>query len=349
MVAGRHVDRHVVEVVEARAVADGVRRVVLRYPAPQVARPGTHVDLELTPSEGPAAGATLTRSYSVVEGEGCDVALSVQRSPDSRGGSVAVHGLTVGDRLVASEPLQNFPLGVGAARYVLLAGGIGVTALVAAAGALKARGVDYEMVFAGRSRARMAYLDTLQDVHGDRLRACVDDEGGALDVEALLDDIAADPRARATELYLCGPVRLMDAVRRGWARRGLPPTSLRFETFGNSGAWAPQEFVVRVPRLGAEVRVGHDTTMLEALEAAGVEMMSDCRKGECGLCQVAVLGLDGEIDHRDVFLDADEQAENTRLCACVSRVVTAGTPGRLDPPAVPVPAGEPGVVTIEVT
>ena len=108
-----------------------------------------------------------------------------------------------------------------------------------------------------------------------------DDEGTALNVDELLATIEPD-----TELYMCGPIRLMDAVKRGWDARALNVTNLRYETFGNSGWFDPEEFVVRVPRLGVEATVPAGKSMLEALEDAGVDMMFDCRKGECGLCEV---------------------------------------------------------------
>jgi ferredoxin len=119
---------------------------------------------------------------------------------------------------------------------------------------------------------------------------------------------------------MCGPIRLMDAVRREWAGHGLPMPNLRFETFGNSGAWAPEKFRVSIPSLDREVVVDEDASMLEALEAAGVDVMWDCRKGECGLCTVRVLECDGRIDHRDVFLSDEQKQRDTSLCSCVSRV-----------------------------
>lgn len=341
---------HTVTVEESRQIADGVKRVVLRYPTPQRVKPGTHVDLEVPVPDG----TTLSRSYSIVEAsdDGRLIALSVLKVRASRGGSEAMHTLEPGTALRATEPLQNFPLGVGASRYVLLAGGIGVTALVGMARVLKARGADYEMIFVGRDRAVMAYLPELVEEHGERLRVCVGNEA-PLDIGALLDEIADSERSRSTEMYLCGPIRLMDEVRRGWEQRGLPTTNLRFETFGNSGSWAPQDFLVRIPRLGVEARVDANTTMLEALEALGVEMMYDCRKGECGLCEVRVLDLDGQIDHRDVFLSQTQRQEGQRFCSCVSRVVAAGTPLREDPEEETVDlesaALHPGVVTIETT
>jgi vanillate O-demethylase ferredoxin subunit len=233
-----------------------------------------------------------------------------------------MHALQTGDSVRVSYPLLNFPLVVGAARYVLVAGGIGVTALVAMATALRRRGADYTVVLVGRSRGVLAYLDELTEEHGDRVVVHIDDEGTSLDVGALVDDVARSDRAATTELYVCGPIRLMDAVRREWAGRALPGPNLRFETFGNSGAWAPEPFRVHIPALDREVTVGEEDSLLDALENAGVELMWDCRKGECGLCTVRVLGCDGRIDHRDVFLSDDQKEQDTSLCACVSRVAT---------------------------
>jgi ferredoxin-NADP reductase len=265
------------------------------------------------------------------------VAISVFKAPQSRGGSVHMQGLGAGDQLEITQPLQNFPLRVGAPRYVLLAGGIGITALVNMARVLRNIKADYTLVYAGRSRAAMAYLPQLQQLHGDALQLHVDDEGTALKVDELLATVGQD-----TELYMCGPIRLMDAVKRSWDARGLAGANLRFETFGNSGWYDPEEFVVRVPRLGVEATVGAGTSMLEALEAAGVDMMFDCRKGECGLCEVRVLGLQGSIDHRDVFYSERQQHAAAKMCCCVSRAVGSATGARADF------GGERAVVTIDV-
>lgn len=312
------------EVVEATDIADGVRRIVLRPDRPRPAAPGAHVDVEVSHE-----GRTLRRSYSVVRSEsaGTRWTISVQLAPASRGGSRTMHRLESGDRLRVSDPLQNFPLGVGAARYVLVAGGIGVTALVAMATALRLRGADYSFVLVGRSREVMAYVDDLAAEHGDRLEVHVDDERTGLDVGMLVDAVSRCNQSTNTELYLCGPIRLMDAVRRAWAERTLPGPNLRFETFGNSGAWAPEPFRVSVPALGLEVMVGEDESMLDALESAGAEVMWDCRKGECGLCVVRVQDCDGRIDHRDVFLSDAQKEQDRSICTCVSRVATGDAAG----------------------
>lgn len=317
-------------VVEATQVAREVTRLVLEptdAAYPRRVAPGAHLDVRV-----PLDGRVDVRSYSVVDasGEGPRVALSVHRSATSRGGSRFMTSLGVGDVVEVTRPLQNFPLGVGADRYVLLAGGIGITALAAMAATLRARQATYLLVYAGRSRADMAYVEDLSALHGERLRLHVADEGTRLDVDALLDEVAAGHGV--TELYLCGPIRLMDAVREGWAARGLPPTDLRFETFGNSGSFDAEPFLVRVPRLGVDVEVPIDVSILDALTGAGVEVMSDCRRGECGLCLVDVIGLDGRLDHRDVFLSATQRAAGANLCVCVSRAV--------GPPSSTAPTGD---------
>lgn len=339
-----------VTVVEAADVVPGIRRVTVEYDTPQKVTPGTHIDLRLDVHAGRAK-----RSYSIVRvsKDGRRVTLSVLLSRTSRGGSEAMHRLAVGDTVEATQPLQNFPLGVGAARYVLLAGGIGITAIHGMAATLKARGQDYEMIYVGRSRSAMAYLDELVTEHGERLQLRVDDEENPLDIEKLLDSIADSPDHRSTELYMCGPIRLMDQVRRGWQRRELPVAGLRFETFGNSGAWAAQDFVVKVPKLGIDVTVDANETMLEALERAGVEPMFDCRKGECGLCEVEVLNVTGgHIDHRDVYFSEKQRKENHWVCACVSRAVRTGTPVLTESETDPEPVtldGAPAEVTINLT
>jgi ferredoxin-NADP reductase len=314
-----------------RSVAVGLRRITVRPEGPVAGRahPGTHIDVRVRIGD-----TTDVRSYSVVESsdDGSEVTITVMLSPHSKGGSRFMHGIEVGDVLDVTQPLQNFPLSTTAPRHVLLAGGVGVTALVEAARVLKAVQADYRMVYVGRSRSAMAYAAELEKEHEDRLDVFVDDEGRPLDVRALVGSIADGELPGRTELYMCGPIRLMDAVRRAWAERQLPPQNLRFETFGNSGWFEQEAFVIRVPRLGIEATVGVDTTLLEGLVEAGVDVMWDCRKGECGLCEVRVQDVHGVIDHRDVFLSDVQKDRHDRLCICVSRVAAAQGGPRDVPP-----------------
>ena len=308
-------------VAESAALTPRIRRIVLEPTLPTPVAPGAHIDVRLR-----IGGAVDRRSYSVVDAarDGSRLAVSVFEAEASRGGAAVMHALRPGDQLEITQPMLTFPLRIGAPRYLLLAGGIGITALSAMAAVLRSTGADYELHYAGRSRESMAYLDALLELHGDRLRTHVSGDGSPLSVPELVGSVD-----HGTELYMCGPIRLMDAVRRSWVERELPLPNLRFETFGNSGWYSAQEFVVRVPKLDLEVTVGADQTMLEALEAAGADMMYDCRKGECGLCEVRVLALEGDLDHRDVFYSERQKDARSKLCCCVSRaVVPADSGGR---------------------
>ena len=323
-------------VVDVCEVAQHVRQVVLapdRMDAP--APPGSHIDIGVYVN-----GRADVRSYSVVGSGpyGNEIILGVQLARQSRGGSVFIHQLRSGQEVQLTQPLQNFPLNYGRPGYVLAAGGIGITALVAMGKALKARGADYRFVYGARSRSLMAFVDELVAEHGDRMDLRVDDEGGRLDVDELVASVPA-----GGELYVCGPAPMLNAVKAAWARAGRRPSELRFETFGSSGRFAPEAFRVEIPRLGLETTVSGDVSMLEALEACGADMMYDCRRGECGLCQVKVLDVQGVVDHRDVFLSDAQQQKNDRLQCCVSRIVsprTAGSDGGQ--------AAEFGAVTIDV-
>ena len=120
---------------------------------------------------------------------------------------------------------------------------------------------------------------------------------------------------------MCGPLRLREAAQRAWRAAGRPAERLRFETFASGGRFAPEPFLVRIRHDPREVLVPENRTMLDALRDAGVEVMWDCLRGECGLCAVGVLEVEGELDHRDVFLSEEQRAQATQICTCVSRAV----------------------------
>ena len=298
-------------------VAENISRIELTVPYDVDFKAGEHLDVLL-----PWEDRNLKRSYSIVDvdKEAKRIALTVFRTPNSRGGSETMHTLKTGDSLRVSMPQQDFPLRLGAKKYVLLAGGIGITAILSMADTLRRIGADYQLIYAGRHRGAMAYLDRILTDHGERATIYVDAEGKTLDVPTLVDAVEQD-----TEFYMCGPIRLMDAVRRAWSDTELDITNLRFETFGNSGWFDPEPFTVSVPRLGITTLVEQDESLLEALERAGADMMFDCRKGECGLCQVKIVDLQGKVDHRDVFFSDSQKNEEpqTNMCCCVSRITPA--------------------------
>lgn len=303
-------------VVSTTALTDRIHRIVLAPDRARPVAPGAHLDVRLDLN-----GAAVTRSYSIVDAaaDGSEVAVSVFRSDTSRGGAAIMHALEPGDRVEITEPLQDFPFRASARPVVLLAGGVGITAILGMARAARAAGSDYRLVYCGRGLAHMAYVEALATEHRERLELHVRDRGTTLDVLALVAGLPDD-----AELYMCGPIRLMDAVRRAWEDGGRPRSSLRFETFGNSGWFDAVPFRVRIPATGLECLVSPHQTLLEALEEAGADPMYDCRKGECGLCEARVIALDGTIDHRDVFYSERQRDAETKICPCVSRVRVEG-------------------------
>jgi ferredoxin-NADP reductase len=219
-----------------------------------------------------------------------------------------------------SEPQNHFLLDLSAPAYLLVAGGIGVTPLVWMAQTLARRGVPVRMLLGARSSSEMAYADVLRDILGPQLQLRVTGQDPQIDFAAEM--AALPPQA---QVYICGPAPMLDAARRAWAQTGRPVADLRFETFGSSGRFAPQAFQLTLPRQSVAVTVSADESLLDAIEMHGVQAMYGCRRGECGLCAMDVLALDGEIDHRDVFFSDTEKVQNRRICICVSRVVGAIT------------------------
>lgn len=273
--------------------------------------PGSHVNVAVTIGE-----RADMRSYSTV-GPCRDglYRIAVKRLPESRGGSAYMWTLAPGARMSVSTPGNHFELGRDRPGYLLLAGGIGITPIYTMALALAEAGAPFRLLYAVRTRDDLAFADDLAARIGNRLELFVDAEDRQVDLAAEIAGLVP-----GGEFYVCGPIGLLEAAKRAWSASGRPIDQLRFETFGNSGRYPTESFRVRIPRLGREIEVPANRTLLETLEAAGVDMISDCRRGECGLCALPILGAEGVVDHRDVFFSDEEKAENRKLCTCVSRV-----------------------------
>jgi vanillate O-demethylase ferredoxin subunit len=188
------------------------------------------------------------------------------------------------------------------------------------AGALMRRNADIAFHYAVKSRGDAAFLDELSDLLGDRLVIHAGDEGQRIDLDQTFARLP--PNASA---ILCGPMRLLEAARRGWAAAGRPAADLRYETFGSSGLLPTESFRVRINNSSREILVPENKSMLDALNEAGFEVMSDCQRGECGVCAIDIIAVDGQIDHRDVFFSDHQKQANARICPCVSRAVGAIT------------------------
>jgi ferredoxin-NADP reductase len=277
-----------------------------------VPTPGSHINIVVQ-----IKGRPDVRCYSAV-GPCTDgvYRIAVKLLGDTRGGSAYMWNLAPGAQLTISTPGNHFELSRGRPEYLLLAGGIGITPIFTMTLALAQAEANFRLLYACRRRQDLAFADELEDRIGHRLQTFIDEEGARIDLDAEIARLS--PRG---EFYVCGPIGMLEAAKRHWQRSGRPVDQMRFETFGNSGRFASEPFKVKIPRLGVEVDVPLNQTMLEALEAAGIEMIFDCRRGECGLCALTIIETDGIVDHRDVFFSDDEKAANAKLCTCVSRVI----------------------------
>ena len=292
---------------------DGLMRLVFADPqggALPAWSAGAHVDL--------VAGG-FRRKYSLCgdPDDRSSLQVVVQREAGGRGGSRHFcDNLQPGQTLQLAGPKNLFRLDETAERYVLIAAGIGITPMLAMADRLQRLGKPYTLHYAGRSRAQMAMLARLEREHGAQLQLYIKDQGQRMDLPALLASIGSQDR-----VYACGPHRLIDELETLGA--SWPEGVLHYEFFSGEGSGLQPEkehaFVVELQDSKMRVTVPRDRTLLQALQAAGIDVPCDCGEGLCGTCEVAV--VEGEVDHRDKVLTKSERATHKRMLACCSRAV----------------------------
>jgi ferredoxin-NADP reductase len=304
-----------VEIRRREAVSDGVVTLTLADPTgadlPEWA-PGAHIDLMMTPS--------LVRQYSLC-GDTANRAewqVGVLLDPNSRGGSQFVHDkLHEGTTIRVRGPRNHFPL-VGSPRYLFIAGGIGVTPILPMIAAAEAAGADWRLLYGGRTRSSMAFVDQLQR-YGDRVTVCPRDAQDPANFRANLDAVLSSAQEN-TLVYCCGPEGLLSAVE--GACKTWPEGSLHIERFSAKELEAPSPdalatFEIECQRSGITLTVPPDKSVYEVCEDAGVDVLGSCMEGVCGTCECEV--LEGEPDHRDSVLNDAEKARNEVMMICVSR------------------------------
>ncbi len=277
--------------------------------------PGAHIDVRL------ANG--MVRQYSLCSavGQQSGYRIAVLRDPNSRGGSLAVHALGIGDTLSISEPRNLFPLKDGAHSTLLLAGGIGITPLLAMAWQLNAKGRPFELHYFVRSRSRAAFLSELQrSPFGQQVFVHADDEPGkSSSVVRLLHD--ALESAGDSHIYTCGPAGFLKHVLETANLQGWPEGQIHYESFSSMQPTGGATFEVRIPSLDKAVTVGSDETVVAAVSRLGLDIPMSCEQGICGTCLTRV--LEGTPDHRDMYLTDEERAANDQFLPCCSRSLSA--------------------------
>jgi ferredoxin-NADP reductase len=256
---------------------------------------------------------TWRNAYSLTRVAGTRDAyqIMVRRVPDSRGGSAFMHTqVQEGSELELSMPSNFFPLARRAAKHVIVAGGIGITPFLSMLPELAASGARVEMHLCCRPED----ADALAVLIAEHITEGVNIYTDIQDVETRFGALLA-VQPPGTHLYTCGPAGLMEGLAQAARARGWPQSHFHQESFG--GASHGEPFVAVLAKSGCEVSVGAHESLLEALEGAGIDAPYMCRGGACGSCSLEV--LEGEPEHRDFFLSADERASNCNVLPCVSR------------------------------
>lgn len=275
---------------------------------------GAHINLHLS--------AGVIRSYSLVndQQERHRYVIAVNRDANSRGGSSFVHdSLKVGAIIKIDCPRNNFELVEDASHSVLIAGGIGITPLLAMVRRLEALGRTWQLFYAARTRGAAAFLDELYALRANtdlNLRTDFDDERSGLlfDIKAIVQNAPPD-----AHLYCCGPTAMLQAFEAATADRS--PDRVHVEYFQTTEAPATEGgFDVVLARSGRTITVNGGQTILDALLEAGVAVNYSCSSGVCGTCETRV--IEGIPDHRDQYLSKDEQADNKLIMVCCSGAIT---------------------------
>ncbi len=243
-----------------------------------------------------------------------DYQVSIRRDDQGRGGSLYLHReVKPGMKMSITHPSNMFALDKRASRHLMLAGGIGITPFMSQTAQLaQMPGVHAELHYGMRSRELGVYLEELASRLGSRFHVYADEDNEQIDYDRLLSSQPA-----GTHLYVCGPSPMIDLVLRKSAEHGWPDNHVHYEHFAKASSGEP--FNVELRASGKTIEVGAEQSMLEAIEAAGVDAPYLCRGGACGQCETRVLSVDGELLHEDHWLEDDEKASGEKIMPCVSR------------------------------
>ncbi|MBS99890.1 MAG: oxidoreductase [Oceanospirillaceae bacterium] len=270
--------------------------------------PGSHVVVEM-----PAEPRPHRNAYSLLSDprESGSYRIAVRRQENSRGGSIYMHdSVAVGDELSITPPANLFSPAWSARKHLLVAGGVGITPFMSYLPELERRGANFELHYLYRSSSTGAYREQLEQTLGERCFLYDSEAGNRCELGTLLAD-----QPRGTHVYICGPETLIAGVREVAQSLGWPESHIHYEAFAAPQPGSP--FEVELARSGVTLNVDADSSLLEVLEGAQVQVPNLCRGGVCGQCQTRVLS--GDVEHRDEFLSAAEREQGECIMPCVSR------------------------------
>ena len=308
---------------ELALVVSGIRQLTPRVRAYEfrsvtgdslpLVKAGAHLKVPIVMQDG----TTQIRHYSICSNPSRrDVyEIAVLKEENGRGGSQRVHEIIeLGMTLHCAMPENYFPMKNITQPALLIAGGIGITAIKPMAQTLAAQGVPFELHYVGRSQTQMAFSDRLKREFGEHCQVYCSAEYNRLDVEKLLLESPAE-----CAIYVCGPQRLIDAVYMAAEKLGLDASRIHSERFKLEEIYQQSAFTLQLARSQQVIAVSATESALDAMQAAGIKAEFDCRVGNCGMCAVKVIS--GNVEHRDNVLSDADKAEGF-MCACVSRATS---------------------------
>ncbi|WMW80867.1 pyridoxamine 5'-phosphate oxidase family protein [Undibacterium cyanobacteriorum] len=274
---------------------------------------GAHLALPVLLKNGKAA----LRHYSIASNPARrDIyEIAVRLQTEGEGGSAFVHEhYSLGRRLLAAPPRNYFVTQKPSRPAVLIAGGIGITAIKPIAQQLAAQQVPFTMHYAARSQNEMTYGGRLSREFGTSLRRYASDQGQRLSMSEILETLDD-----ASDIYACGPQAMLDELLQLSRQMKIDPSRVHIERFTPTTISNEKPITLHLRRSQRSIEVSADQTVLQALEAAEIPVASSCGTGQCGTCAIPVLA--GEVDHRDAVLDAHQKQTEKLFCPCVSRAL----------------------------
>lgn len=297
-----------------RQLTPRIRAYELRHrdnePLPEF-KAGAHLQLPVTPENGKQE----LRHYSICSNpKRRDIyEVAVLKEPQGQGGSVSIHqNLQLGHNLNCAQPANYFSLNDDSRPVVLFAGGIGITPIKAMAQALKCRGTEFSIHYAGRSQKEMAFQDRMRREFPDDLTLYSAEDKQRLDIQSIMLQAVED-----TVFYVCGPTSLIDGVIEAGVQLGIDEGRIRYERFKAASTQDAKALTLELARSNKKIQVDKDQSVLDAILSEGIKLPFSCRSGECKTCAVTV--LDGDPQHHDNCLTEDERNTKNLMCPCVSR------------------------------
>lgn len=271
---------------------------------------GSHIDIILDNG--------LTRQYSIANccSEKNHYIIGVLHDVNSRGGSSFIHQqFKIGDQINISEPRNLFPIHSNTNKACLFAGGIGITPILSIAYALKRENIPFEFYYFVRDEKSVAFKDILETQFNHEIHFNIEND---LNRQLNVNEILKSPEANK-HLYVCGPNGFMDFIFKTAENYQWNKEHLHKEYFVAASADDESnfEFKVKIASTGEIIPIAADESITEALDKRGIEIPVSCEQGICGTCLTTI--IEGEPEHRDMFLTDEEKGLNQIFTPCCSR------------------------------